>query len=48
MLKMIMENNKGWKSSLLLNSLDAVATADVLTANTNDLNINETRTIHFA
>ena len=48
MLKMIMENNKGWKWSLLLNSLDAVATADVLTANNNDLNIDETRTIHFA
>ena len=48
MLKMIMANNNGWKWSLLLNSLDAVATADVLTANNNDLNIDETRTIHFA
>ena len=48
MLKMIMANNNGWKWSLLLNSLDAGATADVLTANNNDLNIDETRTIHFA
>ena len=48
MLKMIMANNNGWKWSLLLNSLDAGATADVLTANNNDLNIDDTRTIHFA
>ena len=48
MLKMIMANNNGWKWSLLLNSLDAVTTADVLTANNNVLNIDETRTIHFA
>ena len=48
MLKMIMANNNGWKWSLLLNSLDAGVTADVLTANNNDLNIDETRTIHFA
>ena len=45
---MTVANNNGWKWSLLLLSLDAVATADVLTANNNDLNIDETRNIQFA
>ena len=42
------DNGKLWVDVIIVTSLDAVATADVLTANNNDVSLVETRNVLFA
>ena len=42
------ENVKIWVEAIIFTFLYAVATVDVLMANSNDLNLAKTRYVHFA
>ena len=41
------DNGKLWVEVIIVTSLDAVVTVDVLTANNNDVNLVETRNVLF-
>ena len=41
------DNSKLWVEVIIVTSVDAVATVDVLTANNNDVNLVETRNVLF-